>query len=83
MKDEEKTSSTQPWFTSSCYPFLFFRRIQALDEDSCPSSFIPHPCFSMSAQKLLDVLIVGFAKRLVCAAENNLAVAHHQNLAVD
>ncbi len=37
----------------------------------------------MSAQKLLYVGIVRLAQRFVCAAKDHLAVAHHQDLAVD
>ena len=38
---------------------------------------------SVSAQKLLNVSIVRFAQRFVRAAKDYLAVAHHQDLAID
>jgi len=49
------------------------------------SSFIlpPSSLLSMSAQKSVNVWIVSFAQSFVGAAENYLAVAHHQNFAVD
>ena len=49
------------------------------------SSFILHPSsfLSMSAQKFLNVCVVGAAQALVSAAEDNLSVLHHQYFAVD
>src|ERR1041385_2803787 len=81
MKDEEKLfidSSLRP-----SYPVLpDFVRNQDRTRIH-PSSFILHPCSSVSAQKFMNVSIVCFAQSFVRAAENYLAVTHHQNLAVD
>ena len=48
-----------------------------------PLSFILHPCSSVSAQKFVNVRVFGFAQGFVGAAEDDLAIAHHQDLAVD
>src|SRR5574341_2624018 len=76
MKASVQTSNPRP------NPFC---EMQAEVQDQAFSSFRPHPssCLSVSAQKLLNVWILGPAQAFISAAENNLTVAHHDHFAVD
>src|SRR6266496_837122 len=83
MKDEEKTaSSNRP------LPFVLCPFVWSWDSGQSRRTFILPPssfilCFSVSAQKSMNIWIFGSAQRLISAAEDNLSVADHQDLAVN
>src|SRR5260370_31239381 len=66
---------------------LFRMKTERTRIDITCHSFIPHPSSLIlslvSSQKPLDVLIVRLAQRLIGAAKDYCALAHHQDFTVD